>query len=363
MTSPGGRPRTVRALLGWLLVSGVATAGLWVYRDHLDQAHMALAYLLVVLGASAREGRIVGIGTAAACFLAFDFFLVPPLYRFSIANPLELWVLLAFLVTSAVAAELFHRQQKALELAEDRALEIERLSEEARTVAALREAGRLKDALLATVSHDLRTPLTSIRATAAQMRAEGIEEAAVIEEEAERLGHFVSDLLDLSRMRAGGGSGDPQLNAAEDLVGAALERVRGLEGAGRIVVRMPPDGSIPVGRFDFVQALRALVNLIDNALRHSPAGAEVWVEVRRSESDLVFRVEDRGPGIDADLRSHLFEPFHPGPRSRGKGTGLGLAIAREAARLQGGDVEYRPRPGGGSVFTLRLPAEDVAGLE
>jgi two-component system sensor histidine kinase KdpD len=166
-------------LLGWGLVATATTALLWTYRDVLDQAHMALAYLLVVLGASAREGRVVGLLIAGASFLAFDFFLLHPLYRLTIADPLEWWILLSFLVTAAVAAELLHRQQQAAALAERRAAEIERLSEEAKMVAALREAGRLKDTLLATVSHDLRTPLTSIRATAAELRAQGIEGAAL----------------------------------------------------------------------------------------------------------------------------------------------------------------------------------------
>lgn len=348
------------ALLGWGLMGGATTAVLWLYRGSLDQAHMALAYLLVVLGASAREGRVVGLVTAAACFVAFDFFLLPPLYRLTIADPLEWWILVAFLVTAGVAAELLHRQRQAIALAERRALEIERLSEEANQVAALREASRLKDALLATVSHDLRTPLTSIRATAAELRAEGIEGAAVIEEEAERLSRFVSDLLDLSRIRAGGAAGDPQLNAAEDLVGAALERVRGLPGAAEIRVVIPAGGEIPVGRFDFVQALRSLVNLVENALHHSPEDVEV--EVARVAADLVFEVRDRGPGVAEADRLHLFEAFHRGSRSRGHGTGLGLAIAREAARLQGGDVEFLPRPGGGSIFVMRLPAEDLGGL-
>ena len=363
MSTSSGVPlsRMWAGLAGWGLVTAATTAALWLFRDRLDQAHMALAYLLVVLGASAREGRVVGLSVAAASFLAFDFFLLHPLYRLTIADPLEWWILVSFFVTAAVAAELLHRQQQAAALAERRAQEIERLAEEAKQVAALREAARLKDALLATVSHDLRTPLTSIRATAGELRAQGLEEAAVIEEEAERLSRFVSDLLDLSTIRAGGAHVDPQVNAAEDVVGAALERVRGLAGAADIRVSIPA-GDILVGRFDFVQALRSLGNLVDNALRHSSRPREIEIEVARTGGDLLFEVRDRGAGVPETARAQLFEPFHRGARHGGGGTGLGLAIAREAARLQGGDVEYRPRPGGGSVFTLRLPAEDIEGL-
>lgn len=347
----------------WLAAAGVVTFALWTFRASLDQAHMALAYLMVVLLASAREGRLVGLATAVTSFLLFNFFLLPPFYTLAIDDPLEWWILLSFLITGTVAAELLHRQQKATELAEQRAVEIERLAEEARHVAALREADELKDAILASVSHDLRTPLTTIRALAAEIRSEGSETAAVIEEEADRLGRFVSDMLDFSRLRGGGVAATPELNAAEDLVGAALERVRALPGAEDVRVRLPDGAEVPVGVFDFVQALQALTNLLENALRHASPGEPVEVVVAREGSFLTVEVRDRGSGVPAGEEARIFEPFHRGANARGKlGTGLGLAIARGAARAQGGDVEYRPRPGGGSVFVLRLPGAEVDGL-
>jgi two-component system, OmpR family, sensor histidine kinase KdpD len=361
--APGRSPRLLAALGLWVLLATATTIVLWTFRASLDEAHFALAYLLLVLGASAREGRVVGLVLAVLCFLLFNFFLLPPLYTFAIEDPLAWWVLVAFLVTGTVAAELLHRAQRAVALAEQRAVEIERLAEAAKHVEALREADRLKDALLASVSHDLRTPLTAIRATAAEIRASGHEAAAIIEEEAERLNRFVTDLLDLSRIHAHALPSEAELNAAEDLIGAALERVRALPGADRVEVRLPAEPSVPVGRFDFVQALRALGNILENALRHAPAGTPVRLEVLREGGDLVFEVRDRGPGVAPQQRERLFEPFQRGP-SRGVqgGTGLGLAIARGAARAQGGDVTYRPRDGGGSVFVLRLPAADVPGL-
>lgn len=355
--------RLVAGLVLWVVIAAVTTFVLWTFRDSLDEAHFALAYLLVVLGASAREGRVVGLVLAVLCFVLFNFFLLPPYYSLAIEDTLAWWVLVAFLVTGTVAAELLYRAQRAVALAEQRAVEIERLAEEAKHVEALREADRLKDAMLASVSHDLRTPLTSIRATAAEIRAEGNESAAIIEEEAERLNRFVTDLLDLSRIRADALPTEAEINAADDLIGAALERVRALPGAELIDVGLPSDPSVPVGRFDFVQALRALGNLLENALRHSPAGTPVELEVFRTGDALVFEVRDRGPGVPREHRERLFEPFQTGPPRGGSGgTGLGLAIARGAARAQGGDVEYRPREGGGSVFALRLPAAEVPGL-
>ena len=337
-----------RALLVWLSIAVAVTALLWVFRGSLDKAHMALGFLLVVLGGSTREGRVVGLVLSVVCFLSFNFFLLPPFYTLTIREPLDWWVLIAFLITSLVTAQMFYSGQRTAALSE--------------RVEALKEADQLKDALLASVSHDLRTPLTSIRATASELRETGDERAAIIEEEADRLNRMVTDLLDLSRIRAGAVPIELEINAAEDLVGAALAQLRGMDGEARIEVRLPRDGALLLGRFDFVQALRALVNLLENALRHSPPTHPVEVEVSRESADLVFTILDRGPGIPEENRVRIFEPFfrpHGGGRDTPGGVGLGLAITRSLAELQGGSVTYHPRPGGGSVFELRMQAAEL----
>lgn len=355
MSGPVGH-RPVELIL-WLAAALLVTLAMWPFREQLDEAHVALVYLLVVLGSSARGGRAVGLTLAIACFVLFNFFLLPPYHTLSIEDPLDWIILVAFLLTGGVAAELLHRAQRAAALADRRALEIERLGREAEHVEALRQADRLKDALLASVSHDLRTPLTSIRATAAEMRAHGSEQAAIIEEEAERLNRFVTDLLDLSRIRAGVLPVSPEINAADDLIGAALLEVRGLPGGEQIDVRLPPGEAAPAGKFDFVLALRALVNLLDNALGHTPAGQHVTLELLLAPDRLVLEVRDRGAGVPAEDRERIFEPFVRGDatdRTR-RGAGLGLAIARSLAEAQGGELTYRPGRGGGSVFSLILP--------
>ncbi len=342
----GGR-RALVLLLTWMVVLCLLTFLLWRFQGYLDRAHLALAYLLVVLGGSAMGGRFVGITLSVACFLAFNFFLLPPFYTLDIHEPLDWWVLLAFLVTGMVTAELFHRAQRARVLSEH--------------IQVLREADRTKDAVLASVSHDLRTPLTTIWALATELRETGDERAAVIEEEAERLNRMVSDLLDLSRIRIGALPLNPEVNAAEDLLGSALAQLRGVTDEEQIRVQLPTDGTLPLGRFDFVQALRALSNLLENALRHSPPGQPVEVSVLREGDFLVFRVSDAGPGIPPEVRSQIFDPFFQGEKegqTRHEGAGLGLAIARRVAEAQGGSVTYRDRAGGGSVFELRLPGAE-----
>lgn len=362
------RPGHPARLAGWLIVAAATTAFLWLLRATLHEAHFALAFLLLVLLASARDGRATGLVLSVVCFLAFNFLFLPPYYTLHVAEPLDWTVLASFLVTALVAAQLFHRQQTALRIAEERAVEIDRLaadrvklSEEAQHAAALREADKLKDAMLASVSHDLRTPLTSIRATAHELRLEGEPRGGLIEEEATRLNRLVANLLDLSQVRSGTLPLTIEVNAAEDLVGAALQQLAGTPGADGIRVELPVDGSIPMGRFDFVHTLRALTNLLQNALKHSPERGTVELRVAANEAWLAFDVMDRGDGVPVGDRERLFEPYFRSASSAGvQGTGLGLAIASSIARTQHGYVSYEPRPGGGSIFSLRVPAAETA---
>jgi two-component system sensor histidine kinase KdpD len=236
-----------------------------------------------------------------------------------------------------------------------------RLVAEAEHAEALREADRLKNIVLASVSHDLRTPLTTIKALAQSAALQGNDAGAAIEEQADRLTRLVSDLLDLSRLKGGGFAANPEINTAEDLIGAAVRQTRGLFGARPLRTLIDLNSPALVGRFDFAQALRVLCNLLENAARYSPRDEPIELAAGRDGEMLVFTVSDRGPGVrDEDLPT-IFEPFHRArnaPPDAGR-AGLGLSIARTLAELQGGSVSYAPRPGGGSVFSLRLPATEV----
>lgn len=360
-----GRPGSWLFWSATLLV--VTVALVWV-REDLNQAHAALIYLLVVLGGSASGGRALGFTLACACFLLIDYFLQTPYDTLSVDKPLDWLVLLAFLVTATVATQLLGRANAEAAAARRRAEEIDRLAAlsvqlaaEAEHAEALREADRLKDALLASVSHDLRTPLTTIKALAHDLAGAGDERAAVIEQQADRLNHMVADLLDLSRLNAGGLPLQTEINAAEDLVGAAIQQVAGALGERELRTSLALREPMPVGRFDFVHSLRILVNLIENALKYSPADAPVEVAMRGEGEWIAIAVADRGRGVAPAERERIFEPFYrPAGGSpdgaRAGGAGLGLAIARRLAQAQAGTLTYEDRPGGGSVFTLRLPA-------
>jgi two-component system sensor histidine kinase KdpD len=500
-----------REWLAWFAVLAAVTAGMAAFRNRLNEAHITLAYLLVVQGGSARGGRPLGIALAAAAFLCFDLFFLPPFGTLTIQDPLNWLVLVAFLGTSILSAQLLYRAQAEADAARERAAEIDRLaalgaetlnvgraedaltaivsvirsslrldgcavyttdaatrevrlasqsgeevehsvasdrlvdwvvaegtsaveqvdgttsvgaastvlvdggepatraraflrplqvrgttvgvlritaasglaltpaqvrvldalsyyaalgvervrlSAEAERATVLQEAHRAKDAVLASVSHDLRTPLTTIKGLAHEIAAGGDDRAEVIEEEADRLNVFVAQILDLSRITAGAAVTDIQPNEAEDLLGAAAQQVTGRLRGRELRIDVSADDGLLFGRFDFAQTLRALVNLIENAAKYSPDGAPIDLSARRDGRWLVFAVADRGPGVPPDQRDRIFEPFYrrgDQPPDVG-GVGLGLSIARGIADAQAGGIDIADRPGGGSVFELRVPA-------
>jgi K+-sensing histidine kinase KdpD len=324
----------------------VAAAVLFAFRDDLDKAHVALVFLLIVLASSASGGRVLGVAISVAAFLIFDWFFLPPYSTLFVRNPLDWVVLVAFLITSLVAAELLYRaraERAAVERAE-----------------ALREADKLKDALLASLSHDLRTPLTTIKALAHELTPLGDERTLIIEEQADRLNRLVTDLLDVARLDGGALPLDIQVNAADDLLGAVVQHVSGRPDRNRLKVSLDDPASLSLGRFDFVHSLRILANLVDNALKYAPVDTPVEVTGGLDNGEIVFRVADHGSGIPASERARVFTPFYrPVGRTADAGSaGLGLSIARRLAEAQGGTLTYTERNGGGAVFELRLPAAE-----
>lgn len=236
-----------------------------------------------------------------------------------------------------------------------------RLAREAEHANRLRQEGKAKDEVLATVSHDLRTPLTTIKLLAQKVAGRGDANGVIIEEHVDRLAELVTNVLDLSRIRAGGVMLNLELNTAEDLVGAAISRASGLIRDKQIVPHIDWHEPALTGRFDFVQSLRILGNLLDNALRYSPPNGVVDIDVRGDAPWIEIAVADQGPGIAVVERDRIFEPFYR-PRSDTPDVGhagLGLSIAKRLAELQGGEVIFTPRLGGGSVFTLRLPLAEI----
>ncbi len=243
------------------------------------------------------------------------------------------------------------------------------LQREATEAEILRRTDELKTALLNAVSHDLRTPLASIIASAGSLRQHDVawtdeerqEFAVAIEEEALRLNQIVGNLLDLSRLE--GGSLKPEKGWYDlgALVDDVLGRLKRLTARHPIAVDVPDD--LPPVFLDYVAIDQVLSNLIENAIKYTPADAEIRISARQSDSEVRVEVADRGPGVPASALPCLFEPFYrvseQGPRP--KGTGLGLAVAKGLVEAHGGRIWAENRPEGGSRFVFTLPLDRSAG--
>ncbi|HNJ97269.1 MAG TPA: DUF4118 domain-containing protein [Ilumatobacteraceae bacterium] len=243
-------------------------------------------------------------------------------------------------------------------------LEARELRKEAATVETLAEANQLRTALLQAVSHDLRTPLASIKASVTGLMAGDVgfstadraELLEAIDASTDRLDRLIGNLLDMSRLQAGALKASLAPTALEEVVAAALSAL----DAPRERVDIDVSEDLPMVMTDGALLERSVANLVSNALSWSPAALRVRVEAARVGRGVVLRVVDRGPGISVAERAHVFEPFQRlGDRSSDTGAGLGLAIARGFVNLLGGTLELDDTPGGGCTFTISLPADEV----
>ncbi len=245
------------------------------------------------------------------------------------------------------------------------AMEAKHLRSEAATLESLSEANTLRTALLQAVSHDLRTPLASIKASVT-----GLMEGEVgfspedrssllntIDQSADRLDRVIGNLLDMSRLQAGATNASLAPTATEEVVAAALSALSA--PAERVYVDVSEE--LPLVLTDAALLERAIANLVSNALAWSPPGRNVWIEAATVQDHVDLRIIDRGPGVAPEARERIFQPFQRmGDRSNDAGAGLGLAIAKGFVEVTGGRLEVDDTPGGGCTFTIMLPIAPLA---
>ncbi len=224
------------------------------------------------------------------------------------------------------------------------------------------ERERLRGTLLSSVSHDLRTPLSVIAGAAATLsesaRLTDPRDRALatsIAEEADRLGRQVRDLLDMTRVQSGSVELDRRWQSVHELVATALSRTESLLGRHHVSLDLPPD--LPLLRLDAPLVEQVLVNVLENAARHTPPGTHVWVSAELESPRLHLRLANDGPDLDPGETERVFEPFYRKGGEGGRGFGLGLAIVRAVVEAHGGTVRAGGRPGGGVVFELSWPLE------
>jgi two-component system sensor histidine kinase KdpD len=340
----------LHALLGVAIALGVVGA--------IDAAvpglqTLILLYIVPITIAATRRGYGPAITAALASALGHDVLYVEPYGRLTIARADEAIGLVLLLFTALATSHL--------------AVVARRNADRAREAEVARRSDAAKSALLRAVSHDLRTPLASIKASVSGLRQsearysdeDRAELLAAIEEEADRLARLVADLLDASRIEAGALAPDRRPHDLGELIDGIVRRLRPILGDRPVAVAVPE--SLPAVPFDYAQVDRALTNLIENVAVHTPPGTGLEIRARPVGAEVRIEVTDHGPGVPPAERERLFRPFERGdPAARG--SGLGLAIARGFAEAHGGRLWVETAPGGGARFVLALPLRPAGSM-
>jgi two-component system sensor histidine kinase KdpD len=270
---------------------------------------------------------------------------------------------LALLVNGG--SELNPEQERLLEAYADLAavaIESIILEEEAHSAQILRKTEKLQSALLNAVSHDLRTPLVSIIGVLSSLQEEGmnLDDSAkqnlvgVAREEAERLNHLITNLLDISRIEAGAIKIALQPSDIQDLIGAALEQMGSRVRSRSIKIDIPAD--TPLVSVDFGLIIQTIINILDNALKYSPAESQIDIKASRVRHEVQIEIADRGVGIPPEDLLRVFDKFYRIQQPDNvAGTGLGLSICKGIVEAHGGHIAAENRPGSGTIIRLNLP--------
>lgn len=349
--SAGLSPRRQLAggLVG-LVVLPLLTAVLVPLRDDLAVESVLLLYLLVVVATAAVGGVWPASIAAVVAVGLVNWFFTPPYHTLTIAEGEHVLALVVFVVVAGVVAlYVTVADRTATESAAARA-----------EAAALDRANELRTALLSAVSHDLRTPLASIKASVSSLRAgdvtwsddETAEFLAAIEDDTDRLNQLVGNLLDMSRLQTGAFELTRQPIALDEIVANAIASLG--PHAANVVVDVPED--LPLALVDAGLLERAVANIVANAVEWSPAGRSVEVRASVRPPDLELSIVDHGSGVPADARESVFLPFQRlGDRGRG-GVGLGLAIALGFVEAMDGELRLDDTDGGGATFRILVAA-------
>ena len=374
----------VLATLGIALL----TALLVPLRRDINATTIGFAFLLIVVFVAILWGSKPALLASILGMLCFNFFFLPPFHKFTIADPQNWVALTAFFITALAVGQLSARAKRRAEEAEAGKVEINRLYQELREAfdraseaEAVKRSERLKSALLDAVTHDIRTPLTSIKASATLLLedregAQGVEKLSeeeqqsmleVITHGADRLDRFVEGIVDLARIEAGDMKLYRNWGAVDDIIEAALAQAEPLTRQHQIRVLVKDE--LPVVRVDARAVAEVIYTLIDNASKYSPPDTLIVIEATRVADDMIeIAVEDQGPGIQASLRERVFERFYRdtsnGPAGgHTGGIGMGLAIAKGIVEAHNGRIWIADAPAGRGariVFTVPVGDDDLA---
>ena len=380
-------PSTSRRIRDYVFaVAGIAatTLVLLPIRNDINATTIGFAYLLLIVFVAILWGSAPALLASVLAVACFNFFFLLPYHTFTIADPQNWVALTALFITSIAVGQLSARAKRRAEESEETKREVERLYyelqdsfERSSQAKALKQSERLKSALLDAVTHDFRTPLTSIKASATAMLADlqtsernnvplqlGSEDRKemlqVIDEEADRLDRFVEGLTKLARIDAGDVRLTLEPASVEEIVTTALKLAEPRTRTHRMEVWID---DLPLVTVDEHAISESIYTLIDNAAKYSPPESTITVRAtQKDETSIVISVEDRGPGIRPELRERVFEKFFRAMRDgdvtdrRIAGSGMGLAIARGIIEAHGGRVWVEAAEADtGAKFLIDLP--------
>ena len=358
------------------------------FRAHVNATTVAVSLLLAVLFVAIAFGSKPALVASVLAMLGFNFFFLPPYHTFTIADPQNWIALTAFFITALTVGQLSARSKQRAEEAEAGKAENRRLYDELREAfdraseaEAIKRSEQLKTALLDAVTHDIRTPLTSIKASATLLledrdetetaaRLSAAERYAildVIEHSADRLDRFVEGIVDLARIEVGDLSLQRNWGAVEDIIDAALAQAEPLTRNHPISVVITEE--LPVIRVDARAVTEVIYALIDNASKYAPNGTTITIDAHRVSGGIVeIAVEDEGPGMPEQERDRAFEKFYQidakaAPPGR-SGIGMGLAIAKGIVEAHGGHIWIEDaKSGRGARVVFTVPVGDDEGTE
>jgi K+-sensing histidine kinase KdpD len=318
----------------------------------LQVADLVVLFPLGVFLISARFGLGPSIFTAVAGVMVFDFLFIPPTRSLVVREGRHGVTLIAMLAVATGVS-----------------LVTDRLRRQARQARRQAEVERLRNALLSALSHDLRSPLTTLVGASTALQGETLdprerrELATLVADEAFRLSRLVSNLLELTRLESGTVRVKPVPQAIDEVIGAAICRLE-RKLAGRPVQTSVPE-EIPLALFDPVLIEQVLINLLENATKYTPPGTPIDVFARYEGDHIVVEVGDRGPGVGAGEEKRVFERLYRGARgAQGDGgIGLGLTICQAIVTAHEGKIWLENREGGGVIVRFSLPASPMKGLD
>ena len=352
------------------------SAALVPVRPDITRAAPALALVVPIVVAGLVGGRLAALVVVPVAVAAFNVVFIPPHWTLTVDALDDGVALVVFGLVAVVIGGLVAREGERRQSAEERAAELhalntelqavqeerERLAEDAMRAAVLERIDDQRAALLRSVSHDLRTPLATIRAVVSDLLggapyddATRAELLGLVADEAQRLDRLVSNLLNLSRIEAGALRPDRQAVSMDELVAETAKRLDRLFVHCKIQLELPP---LPLVDGDYTQLDQVVSNLLENAARHAPSGSTVRVAGKDAGEHLEIWVDDEGPGIPPFERRRIFEPFRRGDGS--SSSGIGLAICKAIVEAHGGQITAEGALGGGARFRFSLPKRHVS---